>query len=106
MSAMTRPDGRTYRPRKPGLRARGWENPDPTGDESAGVVVFGTLDPDEARTLAQESCEAWYGDPDLYQLTEPKASWWRDGFTYAGRAWIEDEQRGAPGVMFTWGERG
>lgn len=24
---------------------------------------------------------------------------------YAGRAWIEDEQRGAPGVMFTWAER-
>lgn len=105
MSTMVRPDGRTYRPRKPGLRARAWENRDNVGEESAGVIVFGTLDPDEARSLAQDSCAAWYGDADSFHLAEATPGWWRDSFAYAGRTWIEDEQRGAPGVMFTWAGR-
>lgn len=95
----TRPNGKPYRPRTSGLRAHAWENP---GD-SRGVVVIGTLDPEQAMPLGWESAAYWYGDADTSQLVAPRPGWWRDG--YDGRhepAWIRDDDRGAPGVMFAW----
>ena len=70
-------------------------------NERQGVLVLGTLNPEEARPLAAESAAFWFGK-DGCELTRPVSGWWRDGFTYAGRSWVEDEERGAPGVMFTW----
>lgn len=95
---LTRPDGRIYRPRK-GLRAHAWENANEDG-----AIVFGTLDPDEALPLAQQACDHWYGDPG-YIACRPRPGWYRDGFEHGRRTWIEDERRGAPGVMFTYDER-
>lgn len=100
----TRPNGKAYRPRKPGLRAQAWENHGHHDDERQGVIVFGTLDPERARTLAQECCASWYGDTDLYELIEITPGWYRDTFSYVGRTFVQDEERGSAGVMFTWGE--
>ena len=102
---MRRPDGRTYRPRRPGLRVYAWENRESTGNERAGVIVFGTLDPDKARDIAHEMCAAWYGDADAYHVAEPTPGWWRNSYSYSGPTWIADERRGSAGVMFTWAER-
>jgi hypothetical protein len=96
-----RPNGRRYRPRDPRLRARAWENPGYNG--AYGVLVLGTLNPDEAWNLAQEWADFWYGDPDSHRLTEPCPGWWRDGYGQRGeRTWVVDDDRGRPGVMFTW----
>ncbi len=94
-----RPDGRPYRPRKSGLRARAWENHGCGDEEGSGVIVFGTLNPDEARRFALESATYWFGTGTVHQ---PISGWWRDSFDQGERRWVEDEQRGAPGVMFTW----
>jgi len=99
-----RPNGKAYRPRKPGLRAQAWENHGGHRDQSQGVIVFGTLDPERARALAQECCASWYGDADLYELIEIRPGWYRDTFSYLGRTFVLDEERGSAGVMFTWGE--
>lgn len=104
VETFTRPNGKTYRPRKPGLRARAWENYGHHHEEARGVIVFGTLDPERARALAQESCGYWYGDTDICVLTEPRPGWYRDSFSYAGRTFIEDDEKGSAGVMFTWGD--
>lgn len=96
---LIRPDGRTYRPRREGLRAHAWEN-----DDDNGCIVFGTLDPEAARDLARRACADWFGDADSFEPTNPTPGWWRDGFGAYGRTWIEDDQKGAPGVMFTWAE--
>lgn len=103
-TTIARPDGRMYRSRKPGLWARGWQNHDFL-NEGEGVIVFGTLDPDEASPLARRSATYWYGDTDLYDLADPTPGWWRDGYVGSERTWIRDDRRGAPGVMFTWAER-
>lgn len=92
---MNRPDGRPYRPRKPGLRARPWGE---VGDRH-GVIVFGTLDTERARTFAAETITYWH-DAKCHPV-RPEPGWWRDGYNYEGRAWIPDDKRGAPGVSFT-----
>jgi hypothetical protein len=97
-----RPNGRFYRPRREGLWARAWSN-EPDGDQ--GCIVFGTLRPELAEQLAREVCGYWYGDADTFDVAEPGAGWWRDGYGYAGRQWSDDPERGTPGVMFTWKER-
>ncbi|MFD6770615.1 hypothetical protein ACFWC6_30830 [Micromonospora chalcea] len=89
---ITRPNGKPYRPRKPGLRAHAYEN-----EDDCGVIVFGTLDPEQARPFAAEMCNHWYGMP---MAVNPAPGWYRNGFRDGERAWIPDEQRGAPGVMF------
>lgn len=96
--AFLRPDGRTYRPRKPGLRAHGWENQN-GADGRHGVIVFGTLDPDKATPLAAEAIMYWH-DGECVPAT-PEPGWYRDGYHWGERTWITDEKRGAPGVMFT-----
>lgn len=92
---ITRPDGRPYRPRKPGLRARAWEN-----DDEQGVIVFGTLDSAAASQFALESAAYWYGGGG--SVVDPEPDWFRDCFRGGERRWERDEHRGAPGVRFTW----
>lgn len=92
-SVIERPNGKPYRPRNAGLRARAWENP----DDDCGVVVLGTLDPDRARSFAEEMCAHWF---DLPVAVDPVPGWYREGFHYGERRWTQDEERGAPGVMF------
>lgn len=100
-----RPSGKLYRPRTCKLRAQAWEDAHPLPG-LAGVIVFGTLDPDTARRFAQESAAYWFGDAGTFDVSEPRPGWWRTGYERRGeRAWIEDDERGAPGVMFTWAER-
>lgn len=101
---ITRPNGKVYRPRKPGLRAHAWgEIGDPDG---WGVVVLGTLDDSpHARNWARAACIHWYADPDLFDIAHPGPGWWRDGYGPHGRQWINDPERGAPGVMYTWTEK-
>lgn len=94
-----RPNGKPYRPRTDKLRARAWENLGGFDGDSCGVIVFGTLDPDEARAFAADSVAYWYG---AGAVEQPESGWWRDAFQRGERTWIEDDQRGAPGVMFTW----
>lgn len=91
---MTRPDGRTYRPRKPGLRARGWDS----GHES-GVIVFGTLDAAEAQKFADECCTYWFG---AGHAGRPEPGWFRDTFRYGDRQFAVDEKRGSAGVYYTY----
>lgn len=100
-SPFTRPDGRTYRPQKPGLRVRAWGN----DDMSRGVIVFGTLSPEAAQPLAQETCEWLYGEQGFgFRVTHPRPGWYRDSFQHGERTWVTDDRRGAPGVMFTYEE--
>lgn len=102
MTEFTRPNGRPYRTRRSGLWVCAWENPD---EFTSGCIVFGTLDPQgPAAALAHEACADWFGDADSFCIAYPTPGWWRDGYAISGRTWIEDEKRGAPGVMFTWAE--
>jgi hypothetical protein len=94
-----RPNGRPYRPRTDKLRARAWENQGQWDDDSCGVVVFGTLNADEARSFATESAVYWYGPG---SVREPRSGWWRVAIRQNEQVWVEDEIRGAPGVRFTW----
>lgn len=99
MADFVRPNGRPYRSRKPGLRAHAWDNEGVYDDEGCGVIVFGTLDPDEARPLAESSAVHWFG---AGTVDQPTPGWWRDGFKLGERSWRRDDEKGAPGVMFTW----
>jgi hypothetical protein len=102
VTEFTRPDGRVYRPRRPGLWVRAWENPD---EFNSGCIVFGTLDPQgQAAARAHEACAHWFGDAGSFRIAYPVPGWWRDGYGLHGRTWIDDPVRGAPGVMFTWAE--
>ena len=89
---MTRPNGKPYRPRITGLRTVAWE-----GEFSAGVIVFGTLDADEARDTALSWCRYWYGTDSAKYL---RPGWFRDGFWMGERTWLDDDVKGRPGVMF------
>lgn len=91
---ITRPDGRTYRPRRRELRVKAWES-----DDEQGVIVLGTLDADAARPSAQDWCDYWFGEG---AAAHPDPDWWRDGYQRSERTWVRDERRGTPGVMFTW----
>lgn len=92
----TRPNGKTYRPRKLGLQTHSWENTDGY-DDSCGVIVFGTLSPDEAHESAIQACRYWYG---MATAENPEPGWYRSGFQNGQRMWISDGDRGRPGVMF------
>ncbi len=94
-----RPNGKPYRPRTDKLRAHAWENHGNHDQEAAGVIVFGTLNAEEAQTFARESAVYWHG---AGTVGEPISGWWRDSVERGERTWIEDDERGAPGVMFTW----
>lgn len=90
---MTRPNGKAYRPRVPGeLRTVAWEN-----EFDRGVIVFGTLDVNEARDTAILWCRYWYGTDSAKCL---RPGWFRDSFWRGERTWIGDDAKGRPGVMF------
>lgn len=89
---IVRPNGKTYRARKPGLAAHAWEN-----DYEGGVIVFGTLDPDTARPLAEDACHRWFG---ANAVTDASPGWFRNGFHCGDRRWFIDTEKGRPGVSF------
>jgi hypothetical protein len=93
----TRPNGKPYRPRKPGLVTHAWERGD-FRDDRAGVIVFGTLDPGAASALAQQTCRYWYGTT---VVTRPSPGWYRLGYRDGEPTWLDDPKRGRPGVEFT-----
>lgn len=93
-----RPNGKPYRPRTDKLRARAWENSG-SPDDACGVIIFGTLNVEEAQAFAAESAAHWFG---AGIVAEPVSGWWRDAIERGERRWVGDEVRGAPGVMFTW----
>lgn len=102
---ITRPDGRPYRPRTPGLRYQAWTN-DP--EPGRGVIVLGLLDDRyPVREHASGLAAYWFDESRHdYTLTDPQPGWWRNAYRHRGeRAWVRDERRGAPGVMYTWTER-
>lgn len=109
---ITRPNGKLYRPRHIRTQMLGNE------DETTGIVVFGTLNRNEARTVAELDITAmmrdWFGGDGSredaarngghdYRLEgEPEPVWWRRSFTgfYDGmpQYWYAvDEERGAFG---------
>lgn len=96
--ALTRPNGKLYRPRYTFLRARSWDN-DHLGRDGCGVIVFGTLNPERARSFAHVMCRQWFELP-VADRPAPEAGWWRDTFRWGERTWAYDELRGAPGVLF------
>ncbi len=102
---VTRPNGKVYRPRKLGLRYVAWTN-DP--EPGRGVIVLGLLDDRyPVREHAAGLAAYWFDEPrGHYDLTNPQPGWWRDAYDRRGeRAWIRDDVRGAPGIMYTWTER-
>jgi hypothetical protein len=93
---IVRPNGKVYRRRKPGLWAHAWQNE--TGHDAArGVIVFGTHDPDRARAFAEAASGHWH---ESFAVVRPRPGWFRDAYDAYGRAWVDDPDRGAPGVMF------
>lgn len=95
--AFVRPNGKPYRPRKPGLRAKSWQNE--WGTEDYGVIVFGSLDPDRTHPFAEQACRSWSNGDEV--MHGPQPGWWRVAMRAGGRQWVDDPVRGAPGVMWT-----
>jgi len=98
LEPITRPNGKTYRPRK--VVAHRWENDD-DWYEGCGVLVLGTHDIERARKLATECCEYWFSMP---YAVKPQPGWYRLGYAGASTGdptWLHDEVRGRAGVMFT-----
>lgn len=93
----TRPNGKTYRPRSPKLVAHAWEDTHYV-DLEQGVIIFGTLDPDKAQAFASEMCNYWFH---TRVVDDPQPGWYRNTFRDGRLTWIEDSDRGRPGVMFT-----
>lgn len=93
LPAITRPNGKVYRPRK--LVAHAWE--DQHGYAGAGAVVFGTHDENRARPLALRVCGHWYGTTSVRVIG---SAWWRDGYEHGERCWVADDEAGRAGVMF------
>lgn len=95
--SFTRPNGKPYKPRSPELSAHAWEN---TGypDDSAGVIIFGTLDPEKARAFALQMSAYWYSTTGV---TSERPGWFRFGYVNGAQAWLDDAERGRPGVIFT-----
>jgi hypothetical protein len=74
LPAVTRPNGKQYRPRK--VVAWRWENDDASPVlEGCGAVVLGTHD--------------------------PEVNWFRLGYQGGELAWVRDAVKGRAGVMFT-----
>jgi hypothetical protein len=95
LAGLTRPNGRLYRPRK--LAAHAVTDPD-DGDMLTGVVVLGTHDPAQAQYLADAYARWQLGS--RHVAVSPVAGWWRDGFAYGRRGWIDDPEKGRAGIWF------
>ena len=95
-TAVQRPNGKTYRPRKVAWHA--WDNAECWPYEGAGVVVLGTQDVEGCREQATRMVQHW----DLGDFADdPRVGWFRDGFRGGERMWMDDPVRGAAGVMWT-----
>ena len=91
--AITRPNGKPYRPRKVTGHAVADED-----DMVVAVVVLGTHDVERARPLAEDCVRAWVDGS--YTAVNPVTGWWRDGFDMGQRCWVADPVRGRAGVWF------
>jgi hypothetical protein len=87
---VTRPNGKTYRPRKP---PRAYECEDQRYGLS-GVVVLGTHDIERAARLANGLLD------EPVSLYPRRREWLRDGMSSGERQWMQDEVHGAPCVVF------
>lgn len=97
---IVRPNGKPYRPRSTDLLAVEWENDDGrSAGDRYGVIVFGTLDPDRARPVAEEAARHGFLGPSGVVL-DGRPGWLRDGFVGGVRLWVHDEVRGRPCVTF------
>lgn len=91
-----RPNGKPYRPRKGGMTAHSWQND--WGTEDRGCVITGTLDPERSRTFARRMVDFWHSADDVDM---PQVGWWRLAMRDGDRQWVNDPERGRPGVMWT-----
>lgn len=91
---LIRPNGKLYRPRK--VTCHAWVD---SNDEVSGVLVLGTHNIDVAQPLADEAVRCW---ADGSMRAEPwrEPGWYRDGYAYGERAWVDDPLRGRAGIMF------
>lgn len=99
--AITRPNGKTYRPRTPVRVAEYVDH-----EERTCVIVLGTHDLDEAAALAADRWAEWYGDLDEASrpLPEGERTWMRlvpfDTGTGYDHNWVFDPVRGTACVVF------
>lgn len=98
MDAITRPNGKPYRPRK--IVVEPWED---HWDDRSGAVVFGTHDVEAARVIAAEEITSRWGMP---YAVDARVGWWRSGYegSQGELSWVYDEVRGRAGVFFTASE--
>jgi hypothetical protein len=94
---MTRPNGRSYRPRNTKLKAVAWSNFNSGVGDDEGVLIVGTHDLDRATEFATRMCEYWFARP----ASLPQLDWVRDGYGSDGPQWVSDTVRGRPGIWFT-----
>lgn len=92
LSAITRPNGKVYRPR--GIAIHLWQHGH--DDSEFGVYVLGIHDIDQARVLAAEAVDTAYA-------VDARPGWFRLGYcSSAGElTWLYDEERGRAGIRFT-----
>jgi ABC-type proline/glycine betaine transport system ATPase subunit len=91
--AVTRPNGKTYQPRK--IVAHVVSD---YYEDFEGVVVFGTHDITRAQALADAVVA--YEVHHTVRAADPRLVWWRDTFRYGGRVFETDEEHGRAGVYF------
>ena len=93
LSPITRPNGKSYRPRKIVAHCIGHEDEDVTG-----VVVFGTHDVTRAKPLADSAVADWcdWG----YEAVSPRLIWYRDTMADGQRTYVTDPVHGRAGVVF------
>jgi hypothetical protein len=100
LSAIERPDGRMYRPRK--VIAHSWDNEGAHGqDDDYGVFVFGTHDVERARPLAIQAIKHFFGS-ELVPV-RPERRWVRLSYLNGEQAFIDDPVRGRAAVQFNAG---
>jgi hypothetical protein len=93
LTAIRRPDGRLYQPRK----VIAWPL---AGDDevTSGVMVLGTHDIERARKLADEALADWTDGG--CTAAGPETGWFREGYESGRRVWVRDNVRGRAGVLF------
>lgn len=99
LAVVERPNGKIYRPRKLVVA--------PVCDQDDfiyAVVVFGTREWSERVQQLADDYLAWQLGS-TYVARKPYPVWWRDGFRYGQRTWIDDPERGRAGLLFDAVER-
>ena len=92
--AVTRPDGSVYKPRK--VTANAVVDDD---ELLTAVVVLGTHDVGLAQKLADDYACWQLGNGHV--AVGPVTGWWRDGWSYGRRVWLDDDVHGRAGVWFS-----